>query len=149
MQTVRVSATCAGMTNAVYASGDQMGTEMTLTGMARLAGMGGTIISLTVTDDILLMGAHDLYIFNAATTPVADNAANSWSDADMQKLIGVISVPGVVTSALNGQATVNNIGMGFVTSATANLFMDIVARTANAAMSAATAVRYNFTVFQD
>src|SRR5689334_6525222 len=83
-----------------YTSGDQLGTEISVTTGVGASGYV-TISSVSMVDYSKVIGQVDALFFNAATTPASDNAANSWSDADMLKLIGAISIPSPTVSANN------------------------------------------------
>ena len=86
--------TSSGLTTATtaYTSGDQLGAQMSLQlGAQGDSGTGyeSTIVEikdLWVTDRADVLGAVDIYLFNASVTPAADNAAVSFSDADIEKL---------------------------------------------------------------
>ncbi len=151
-RTASIAVTSSGLTTVttVYTTGDVLGTELTITGAARATGGSGTIMAVVATDDSAVLGAFDIFLFTAASTPAADNAANSWSDASMQTCIGVINMPASTVSALNSVATLPNIGLPFVTSGSANLFAVMVARSANAVFAGgATSVRLQFKIYQD
>ena len=135
-----IEVTSAGLTTSIttYTSGDQLGTEITVaTGGG--ASAYAAITSLTVVDYAKVLGAFDALFFNAATTPAADNAANSWSDADMNKLIagGFISFPAPTASALNGIGSIPNLLCNGRTDGSGNFYLDLVTRSANAVFGAA------------
>lgn len=138
MAGVEVAFTSAGLTNAVYASGDMLGTQLTIAGATTGAGVVNYIDGVILEDDAAVLGAVDLFLFSASVTQAADNAANSWSDADMQKCVGVITVPGPYQSALNrvGQWEGHKPFHCVATS----LFVGMVTRSANAAIPSATAI---------
>lgn len=130
----------AGLTTSIttYTSGDQLGTEITVaTGGG--ASCYAVITSLTLIDYNKVLGAVDALFFSAATTPAADNAANSWSDADMNKLIagGFVNLPAPTVSALNYVASVPNLWIQGRCDASANFYLDLITRSANAVFAAA------------
>lgn len=88
-----LTATSAGLTTSVtgYVPGDVVGTEMTFANAARYSGGGLTVVSAILVEKADIMGAADLYIFDRASTPAADNAAATWADADVLNLLGVIN----------------------------------------------------------
>jgi hypothetical protein len=136
-----ITLTSAGLTIATtnYASGDQMGTEMTATSLHPISGGRLLITSALYTTDAAATpnGAFDLFLFNATTSPASDNAVYGWSDADMQKLVGVISFP-AATFPPSGSANGYGIAIGgsglqrplSLNLATTTLAADMVARAA-------------------
>jgi hypothetical protein len=149
--TKRITGASAGLdTAAAYAAGDVMGSEITLTGMARASGGAGVILGVVVeSDDATALLAFDIFLFPAASTPAGNNAANAWADATMQTLIGVITVPAGVASGSNQYTQVMNVNLPFVTTTTANLFAVMVTRGAQAAFTTATSIHLAFLVAQD
>jgi hypothetical protein len=99
----------AGLTTATtaYSIGDVLGTEFTFTNLCRSATRGAILTSAVLIDKAKIIGAVDLYLFDRASTPAADNAANSWADADMANCLGVVNFPAPTVSALNGVAVAN------------------------------------------
>lgn len=136
-----VEVAAAGLTTSIttYTSGDMLGTEITVaTGGGNAS--HGVITSLTLIDYAKVLGAVDLLFFKDSTTPAANNAANSWSDADMLKMIagGFISIPSPTVSALNNVAAIPNLWCNFVCGAGhANLYLNLITRSANAVFGAA------------
>lgn len=115
----------AGLTTSItaYTAGDMLGTEVTWTGMAISAGKSATILSATMVDKAAVVGAVQLHFFTAASTPAADNGANSWSDANrLLEVPGYVPFPTPVASALNGFSQVTNLGLSFTTTSTSSLF---------------------------
>lgn len=127
-----ITGTSAGLTTAstAYTSGDQMGTEITLASIIR-ANRGAVIQSAILIDKAKVLGAVDLFLFGAATTPAADNAANAWSDADMLTTQGIIHFTDVVQSANNYAVMATNLPMVVKPSSGTSIFADLVTRTAN------------------
>jgi hypothetical protein len=129
----KVTGTSAGLTTSAtaYASGDQLGTEITLS----TAGVSsGLIYGAQVVDkaDVVVATGLELWLFSAATTPAADNAANSWSDADMANLVAVVPCTALYNSGLNTIVTTNPAAtcqIPFVASGA--LYCNIVTRGAN------------------
>jgi hypothetical protein len=80
-------------TNA-YATGDHMGTLMTVSGVADLSQGAVRIMTLDVIDKDKQAAALDVLFFNASPTVASsDNAALDISDAEMaSKLVGIVSV---------------------------------------------------------
>jgi hypothetical protein len=116
-----------------------LGTQWSFTSAVATSGGYGYIEGVRLEDDSDVIGAVDIFFFNATVTQAADNAANSYSDADMAKCVGVISLPGPYDSALNRIATWEG-AMPFKVAAT-TLFAGFVTRSANAVFaSGATAL---------
>ena len=129
----RIEVASAGLTTATtaYTAGDTAGTEMTFANAARVSGWGGVITGATLIDKSLRSSAIsiELWLFKAASTPAADNAAADWSDANMQNLVGIInfdsgSWKSVTSNCVNIQ---QNLGIGYGCSAT-SLFGSFVLR---------------------
>lgn len=98
-----VEVTIAGLTTAstTYTSGDVLGGEMTFTNAARFSGGTAAIDKIIAINNSVQLGAVDAFIFDQASTPASDNAANSWSDANMAHCVGVVPLYPAATSALN------------------------------------------------
>lgn len=141
MALVEVSATAAGLTTATtpYTAGDMLGTIWSFTSAVATSGGYGYIVGAQLQDDSAVIGAVDIHFFSATVTQAADNAANSWSDADSQLGEGVISLPGPYLSALNRKAVWQG-ALPFKCAAT-TLFACFVTQSANAVFaSGATAL---------
>lgn len=126
--TAEITVTSTGLTVAAtaYTSGDVLGGEMSFTNAVRTSGGRATIEGAVLVDAAAVIGAVDLFLFRAASTPAADNAANSWADADMLNCVGVISFPGAYQSALNRVAVWN--GLQRIGCAATTLFGVLVTR---------------------
>lgn len=132
-----LTGTSAGLTTAstTYTAGDQLGTEITISSATR-SSRGISIVSAALIDKAKVIGACDAFLFNAATTPAADNAANSWSDADMLNLQGIIHFNDVIQSANNYVALATNLPIVYKPASGTSLILDLVTRTANAVFGA-------------
>lgn len=130
-----------------YTSGDQLGDEITLTGVGGTNNNYGVITSITVVEYSRVLGAFELRFFRDTTTPAANNAAAAWSDADATKLIpgGVVMLPPPSQDANNGVIAMANLWIPFRTgSSHANLYMDMITRTGNAVFAGgADSIRVN------
>jgi hypothetical protein len=82
------------VSTSAYASGDVIGSKMTLTGMARVAGGAGIVQSIILNSKSAQTGAVDLLLFSAdpSSSTFTDNAALSVNAADFDKLIGVAHI---------------------------------------------------------
>lgn len=125
-----LSFTSAGLTTATtaYTAGDQLGTELSLSTAVR-TGKGLILVSGAIIDEADILGAVDLFIFNAATTPASDNAANSWSDADIAKCLYVVHFNDVIDSALNRVLVPTNLPAVLKPASGTTLYADLVTRT--------------------
>lgn len=134
-----ITATSAGLTTATtaYTAGDQLGTELTLSSIVR-TGKGAVIQSAALIDKANIVGAVDLFLFSAATTPAADNAANSWSDADMANCLGVLHFTDAVSSANNRVVLATNAPIVLKPGSGTSIFADLVTRTGHTFFGAGT-----------
>lgn len=134
----------AGLTTATtaYIDGDQLGTLLTLTSIG-----AGIISSAQLVDKAKIIGAVDLFLFNASVTLAADNAAFTVSDADMLNCIGVIEFPypkNLPSAMVNAIAHIDSIGLPY---ASATIYGALVTRSGHTFFGAATdlQVRLNYT----
>lgn len=127
LQPFTISATASGMsTSPAYSVGDMVGTELTLANAAATSADGGFITGIHMEDDAVAISTLRLKFFNAASTPAADNAANSWSDANAQKEVACVDATAFVASALNGTSTTGNLMLPY-TCASTSLFLNTIA----------------------
>ena len=129
----------AGLTTATtaYTSGDVLGNELQFK-VGDLGGSRGFIHQAWLTDAADVVGAVDLFMFSAASTPAADNAANSWSDANIRFFAGLMQVTTVLDSALN-KVVVASLGTPIPYFAPNGvLYVVMVTRTANTFFGAVT-----------
>ncbi len=129
----RIEVDSAGLTTATtaYTAGDVAGTEMEFASAARVSTWGGVITGATLLDKSLRSAAIaiELWLFKAASTPAANNAAADWSDANMANLVGIInfdagSWKSVTSNCVNVQ---QGLSIGYGCSAT-SLFGTFVLR---------------------
>lgn len=134
-----IQVSSSGLTTAStnYTSGDAMGAEMQFAEAVRASGGLGRITGALLLDKAKVIGAVDLFLFDRSVTPASDNAANSWSDADMAFCVGVIEFPGPKQSANNYIGQASGLPMPYRCNAT-TLFGYLVTRTGNGFFSAAT-----------
>lgn len=143
----------SGLTTSVtaYTSGDVLGVQMTLGMNIRGSGpVAGVIEAVTITDDSAVIGAVDLFLFNATTTPAADNAAYAPSDAEMRTCVGVVSVSVLPSSGANNRiVTLSNAEQGVqFYAATGILYVVAVTRTGNSFFGGAAALQYRLLIGQ-
>lgn len=146
-----VVATASGLTTSItaYTAGDMLGAEQTLTAMANATGGGGAVTAINVQNSATnVTGALDLRLFSAASTPAADNAANSWSDANSRLQVIQYQIGAPVASALNSTIYVGELYKAYTTTSSANLFLNVIALGAPAVFAAATDLQYTFEILQ-
>lgn len=93
-------------TNA-YADGDQVGALLTVPIVHPI--YASELLTVTVLDKAAQSAALDLFFFDRSVTVAADQAAASFSDADMEFCLGVINIAAgnYDANAANSIATVN------------------------------------------
>jgi len=99
-----------------YVSGDYVGTSataMTFANAVRITGGTGVIESAVLIDKAVQSASIELWLFDAAPTPPADNAAWTISDGDALQCIGVIPFQVYYASALNSVSFAKGLGMTF------------------------------------
>ena len=82
------------ITAGAYAANDAVGGLLTFAGAALLEGRGGLIKDMLILDDAGQDAELELWLFNATFTAMADNDAWAPSEADLRKLVGIISTAG-------------------------------------------------------
>ena len=129
----RIESDSAGLTTATtaYTAGDTAGTELTLANAARVSGWGGVITGASLLDKSNKVNAIgvEFWLFKAASTPSADNAAADWSDANMANFVGIITFDtgSWKINTSNSINTQQNLNLGYGCSAT-SLFGTFVLR---------------------
>jgi hypothetical protein len=124
----RYQVTPALDTNA-YASGDQVSAIQAVRVLSA-SRVGGVIKLITVKDNVLQKSGLDLFFFDRSVTVANDNAAASFSDADMVFCLGVVNVTSADydDNAANSFATVAVDFPAIASDAGATIYMAIVAR---------------------
>jgi hypothetical protein len=79
------------VTAGVYSAGDAVGGLLTFASAARTSGGGGVIKDVIILDDAGQDAELELWLFNATFTAMADNAAWAPSEADLRKLVAIVS----------------------------------------------------------
>lgn len=154
LQPAQVVSTASGLTTAItaYTAGDMLGAEITVTSAASASGGKGVISSLMVQNSVVnspVTGALDMRWFNAASTPAADNAANSWSDANSRLQVVGIQVSAPTASALNSVSYTGNLWLPYhCAGGTTSLFLNVICLGAPAIFTAATDLQYTFEIMQ-
>jgi len=149
----QIAVVSAGLTTATnaYVTGDQLGTEITVTGAASSNAGFGAITGIELVDYSNILGAVDLFLFSDSTTPAADNAAAAWSDADALKSVAgsPVFLPAPVAMTSNRLGGVGNLWIPFKSGAGhANLFADLVTRSGHTFFGAVGDIKLLFSVVQ-
>lgn len=79
------------VTAGAYTAGDAVGGLLTFANAARAAGMGGVIKDLLILDDAGQDAELELWLFGDTFTAMANNAPWAPSEADLRKLVGIIT----------------------------------------------------------
>lgn len=138
-QLSEITLTSAGLTTATtaYTAGDTLGTEITLSSIARANGGYATITNAVLVDKAAVVGAVDLYLFNAASSPSSNNAAANWADADMLNCLGVVHFGDIMQVSNNTLIQAVNLPLTIKCgSGTTSIFAVLVTRTGNAVFGA-------------
>ncbi len=152
LQPATIAVASSGLTTSItaYTAGDMLGAEATATGMAATSGGRGVVTAITVqnSNTASTTGALDIRLFSAASSPAADNGANSWSDANSRLQVVGIQVAAPVTSALNSVSYTGNLWLPYLCTSSANLFLNVICLGAPAVFASATDLQYTFEVLQ-
>jgi hypothetical protein len=145
---LNIQVTSAGLTNATYAAGDQLGNQYTFASAARVSGGTGRITSVVLMDEADTIGPVDVVFFDRSVTLAADNAAFSISDADLLFVQGYVQLAGAYDFANNRLCVAHNLSIPYTCNAT-SLYAACITRSANAAIASATAHKLQITVERD
>ena len=153
----RIEVDSAGLTTATtaYVTGDHAGTVNTFANAARVTGWGGVITGAALLDKSLKVSTIpvELWLFQATMASAgADNAALTFSDADMVNFVGIIyfDTGGWKATALNAINSQQNLSLGYTCAAT-SLFGYYVLRgvPASTFFSATTDLRVSLQLLRD
>lgn len=117
----RIATTSSGLTIATtaYASGDQVGVEFTFANAARVSGGSGTIVGVTLLDKADVITGYDVVISRDTLTPAADNSAYTLSDADAEKIVGVVMLGSIVDLGANRLGAQSGLAIPYTCAGTA------------------------------
>jgi hypothetical protein len=150
--TVVVEVTPTVSTSA-YAAGDLIGTKLTFTDAARVAGGSGVVLSAALTDLDKQDKETDLILFdtNPSNTTFTDNAAFDVHDTDLLDVIGVVTfdVADYTDFSDNSVATDKNLGIGFNLTSGQDLYGALIARGTPTYSTTADAISTRIFVLQD
>ena len=130
---VRISVALSGVTTATtaYSAGDQVGTQVSLTGAARSSGGTGTIVAVQLIDQSDIIGAYDVVFSRASITPASDNAAFAISDADSLNVVGIAQLAQAFDIGNNRIAQAYNIAIPYDCSGGTTLYANLLTRSAH------------------
>lgn len=135
-----------GVVAAVYAAGDQFGTQISIANAARLTGGGGWITGVTLFDNDDLQVGADVFFYNDTTTPAADNAVFAMSDADQRKELWCAQIPYFMDTGAQRVGQIVGISIPYFCTATT---LYAVIRTQSAVTPTATGVRIRVSMIRD
>lgn len=120
--TLIVASSGLATSGAAYVAGNQLGNEFTFP-LGRNTVRGAVITDAALIDKANIIGAVDLFLFQQASAPAGDRAANAWADTNAATYLGKIAFPTPDASANNrfsfvsspvvvkGNASVNVFGV--------------------------------------
>lgn len=113
-----------------YASGDNVGGKITLSGATRVAGGSGIIQAVTITSKSLQTAPFDVIFFSAdpSASTFTDNAAQDLADADLAKVVGVARCAEVVGLSVASIHQALGVALPFALAAGSSLYAAIVVR---------------------
>ena len=79
------------VTAGAYSAGDAVGTIIPFANAARVSGGGGVLKQVTIIDDAGQDAELELWLFSESFTAIADNAAFAPAEAELEKLICIVS----------------------------------------------------------
>jgi hypothetical protein len=125
-----IASTPTVSTSPAYTSGDSVGGKISLASAVRLAGTGGTIASVTITDKGKQSAATDVVFFNAdpSNTTFTDNGALTVHDTDLLTIIGVVPITSWAAFVDNSVGYANGLGLGFKIASGTTLYACLVTR---------------------
>jgi hypothetical protein len=128
--TITIASTPTVSTSPAYTSGDSVGGKISLASAVRLAGTGGTITSVTITDKGKQSAAIDVVFFNAdpTNTTFTDNGALTVHDTDLLTIIGVVPITSWAAFVDNSVGYANGLGLGYKIATGTTLYACLVTR---------------------
>lgn len=79
------------VTAGAYIANDAVGGLLTFANAGRAIGYGGVVKDMIILDDAGQDAEMELWLFNATFTPMVDNAPWAPSEADLRKLVAIIT----------------------------------------------------------
>lgn len=126
----RISVAVSGTSTTAYASGDQVGTLITIANAARISGGTGMIVGVSLQGYNDGMGSWDVVFFdNSAVTLAADNAAfNLATDADILESVAIVPLSGSYDLGANRVAQTYNLAVPYFCSGGTSLYAALITR---------------------
>lgn len=140
----RISVAVPAVTAVAYAAGVQFGTIINLTNAARVAGGTGMIVGVALKSFSDTIGGVDVVFFDQSVTLATHNTAFAIADADITKVIAVVSLAGAYDLGNNRIAQAVNLAVPYLCSGSTSLYAAVIIRTA---FTMAADLTTNLTVF--
>lgn len=121
-----------------YSAGDQVGTQFTMAGAARSSGGTGTIVGCTLISAADITGPYDVVVAKESISLASDNAAYAISDADANKLVGIIQLVGGFDIGNNRLAQAWNLSIPYLCTGGTSLYCGLITRAAHTFFGAVT-----------
>lgn len=125
----RISVAVSGLTAVAMAAGVQFGTIINLTNATRVSGGTGMIVGVALQSFSDTIGGVDVVFFDQSVTLAAHNAAFVIADADITKVIGVVSLAGAYDLGSNRIAQAVNLAVPYFCSGSTSLYAAVIVRT--------------------
>ena len=126
------AADTAAVTAAAYSTGNAVGAKRTFSSMALASGLGGILQTVIVRDKAGQNVNYDLILFDAdpTSTTITDKAAVAVNTADLAKIIGVVSLTGIVlgAAATMGVLTASGLGLAYKLTSGTTIYGILVTR---------------------
>ncbi len=108
------------VTAGIYSANDAVGSTMSFANAARATGGKGIINTLTFTDLTVVANVLRLWLFDAAPTTIADNAAFDVLDAELPTCVGVIPIAAAdyFVATDNQCVCLRNVGLQYTVTGT-------------------------------
>lgn len=139
------------ISTSIYAAGDVIGDELTLTNAMRVSSGSGVLHSIAVFDADNEKAAFDILLFESDPAGTyTDNAAASWNTADFAKFLGRVNVATTDYLTVNSRALAVKTGIGLTVKASGsrNLYAVLIA-TGTPTYTATTDLTLRFGFLQD
>ena len=116
------------VTAGAYSAGDAVGGLLTFANAALVSTGGGIIKQVLIIDDAGQDAEMELWLFNATFTAMADNAPWAPSQADLRKLVGIVTTVDGSWFAAGTPSVARILDVGRYDLAGTSLFGQLVAR---------------------
>lgn len=140
------------ISTSAYASGDQIGGLMTLTGAVLGSGRNAILQSIVVSDSSKQNAAIDILFFSASVSVAGDNSAAAISGADMAAYyLGHVSIAAAQYTSLSATsgATDKNTGLALQTPANSRAIYALAVARGTPTYASTSALKFKFFIAQD